>query len=84
METNFTEEEQENLHNRNSYKKIKSKPEKCISPTFVREKSHGVFCLILQFKKLNKAVEDQKFKLWISQLLRPVSFISKLDKKDVY
>lgn len=84
METNFTEEETENLHKRSSYKKIKSKPDKCISPIFVREKSHGVFCLILQFKKLKKAVEDQKFKPWILQIFRPVSFISKLDKKDVY
>ena len=59
-----------------------------ISPIFVREKSDGGFCLILNLKSVNEVVEYKKFKMeiisTILHLVRPGMFVAKLDIKDAY
>ena len=66
----------------------KHEPGELISPIFVREKPAGVFCLILNLKRLNKIIEYKKFKLetifTILDLARPGMYIGKLDIKDAY
>ena len=53
-----------------------------ISPIFLREKSNGGYCLILNLKKLNESVEYKQFKTetlaTIIQLIKPNMYLAKL------
>ena len=53
-----------------------------ISPIFLREKSNGGYCLILNLKKLNESVEYKLFKTetlaTIIQLIKPNMYLAKL------
>lgn len=59
-----------------------------VSPLFVQEKLGSEFCLILNLKKLKKKVKYKKTKMevmaWILSLIRPDTFMAKLDIKDAY
>ena len=66
----------------------KHKIREFISPIFVREKSDGGFCLILNLKRLDEVVEYKIFKMkiisTILHLVRPDIFMAKLYVKDAY
>ena len=66
----------------------KHEPREFISPIFAREKSNGVFCLIVNMKRLNEVVEYKKFKMetvsTLLHLIKPGMYMTKLDIKDAY
>ena len=59
-----------------------------MSPIFVRPKSDGLFRLILNLKKLNEVTQYVHFKMEtltsVLRLVRPGSYMAKIDIKDAY